>query len=907
MKLLLRLNSVFLLLFLLVVTSFAEGNGFTFEREMGGIEEYTLDSNGLKLLIVSDPSAEEAGVNIVFGVGSRYEGYGETGATHLLEHLLFKSSKNHPDITQELKNHALNYNGTTWTDRTNYYETFEPTIDKLCWALSLESDRLTNCVVKKEYLDSEMSVVRNEFEMGEDSHVNNLWEAVESAAYRWHNYGNSTIGARSDIEQVRIENLADFYHHYYRPSNTTLIVVGPYPKELILRKVSHYFGGATNPQKPIIHPYTQEPAQEGQRFVRVERVGGKAFGMAAYHVPGYIHADTPALLAFKSLMTMENRGQMVKEFVNTGKIVDVGAYSYKFRDPSLMFFMGDFSDIEALESCKDDWLNLIENSDRWDFKEEDLKLLQDGVRASLKSASSDVTKMMSDLTSFVASGDWRSYYYISEQILDLDVKTVRETASRYFMPSNRTLGFYYPQEEVPQRVDIKPLASQDFSKMLDGYKPVTEVTKGEVFDFTPKNIVNRQVAGQLDSGWDYLFFPRKTRGNWIHGALTYQIPVAGLTHKQTTALYVATSLLNKGTQSIPLAQWDARLAEMGSAVNFNLDRNSLNVVFECTDDNLAETLAMIMSALKEPAFSGDELEKTQRQLISVVEQSKTNPAARAKHRFDQLLFPYPEGSFYQTVDLDRAIGFIGDLSVDEVVHNYAQHAMVRPGLITLGGGLETKNTEQLLDKVLTSATVKSESVDFLAYDYFKPNPQAETISIADKKNALLYMGHTLKLDRYSPERAALKVANWIFGGSTLSSRLGTKIRVEEGLSYGIRSAISLDELGNSKFFIKGQSNPDNFKKMEELVLVVLQDALRGGFTEQEVADAKKAYLSLIRSSYSGSSVVPVLHRLGLEGDDFNWYSQYEEAIEALTVDDVNKAFRAYIKPDQLTTVRSGSL
>ncbi|MFA5507603.1 MAG: pitrilysin family protein, partial [Vulcanimicrobiota bacterium] len=227
-------------------------------HSLGGLTEYRMD-NGLKVLLFPDASAPKTTVNITYLVGSRHEGYGETGMAHLLEHLLFKGTPDHPNIPQELTEHGARANGTTWYDRTNYYETFPSSEENLNWALSLEADRMVNSFVAKKDLDSEMTVVRNEFEQGENSPTGILSERVFSTAYLWHNYGQSTIGARSDIENVPIEALQAFYRKYYQPDNAVLIVAGKFDPPATLQLIAEKFGAIPRPQRTLVGTYTQEP------------------------------------------------------------------------------------------------------------------------------------------------------------------------------------------------------------------------------------------------------------------------------------------------------------------------------------------------------------------------------------------------------------------------------------------------------------------------------------------------------------------------------------------------------------------------------------------------------------------------------------------------------------------------
>src|SRR5687768_7161488 len=229
-----------------------------------GISEHLLP-NGLRVLLFPDASKPTITVNITYLVGSRHEGYGETGMAHLLEHLVFKGSKGHPNIPQELTDHGSRPNGTTWYDRTNYFETVPATDANLDWALDLEADRMVNSFIAKKDLESEFSVVRNEFEMGENDPFSVTSDRLMDAAYRWHGYGRSTIGNKADIENVPIERLQAFYRKYYQPDNAVLVVAGKFDPAKTLALIEKKFGSIPKPERSIergnlLHAtYTHEP------------------------------------------------------------------------------------------------------------------------------------------------------------------------------------------------------------------------------------------------------------------------------------------------------------------------------------------------------------------------------------------------------------------------------------------------------------------------------------------------------------------------------------------------------------------------------------------------------------------------------------------------------------------------
>ena len=234
--------------------------GVTRGPTVEGITEYRL-ANGLRFILFPDPSKPTATVNITYLVGSRHENYGETGMAHLLEHLIFKGSKNFPSPDVEFTKRGFQNNGTTWIDRTNYYSTFQASDDNLKWAIAWSADAMVNSFLAKKDLDSEMTVVRNEFEMGQTNPSRLMFQTNQALLYDWHNYGKSTIGARSDIEKVRIENLQAFYRTYYQPDNAVLIVAGAFDEAKVIRWVADAFGRIPKPKRTLPVLWTAEPTR----------------------------------------------------------------------------------------------------------------------------------------------------------------------------------------------------------------------------------------------------------------------------------------------------------------------------------------------------------------------------------------------------------------------------------------------------------------------------------------------------------------------------------------------------------------------------------------------------------------------------------------------------------------------
>ncbi|MFN5853230.1 MAG: M16 family metallopeptidase, partial [Pirellulaceae bacterium] len=328
-----------------------------------GITEYRLD-NGVQVLLFPDNSKPVVTVNMTIFVGSRHEGYGEAGMAHLLEHMLFKGTPNHPEVPKALQDRGAQFNGTTWLDRTNYFETLAAEKDNLEFAIRLEADRLVNSFVRGEDLISEMTVVRNEFERGENSPLSVLQQRMFSAAYQWHNYGNSTIGNRSDIERVPIDKLREFYRKFYRPDNVMLVIAGKFVPSEALDLVQKYFGVLDNPPAPIDRTYTVEPPQDGERTTVVRRVGESQYVGAAYHIPAGADPEYVPVEVLATLLATEPSGRLYKSLVVTQKATSVLGGSFGLHDPGLMFYGAEVPKDKSIEEARVALLETLESFER---------------------------------------------------------------------------------------------------------------------------------------------------------------------------------------------------------------------------------------------------------------------------------------------------------------------------------------------------------------------------------------------------------------------------------------------------------------------------------------------------------------------------------------------------------------
>ncbi len=449
----------------------AEEHMATKVTSIEGITEYRLE-NGTQLLLFPDPSKSSVTVNMTVFVGSRHEGYGEAGMAHLLEHMLFKGTPTHPDVPKTLTNRGADFNGTTWLDRTNYYETLPAATERqaqenLEFALRFEADRLLNSYVKAEDLASEMTVVRNEFESGENSPSRVLMQRVQAAAYEWHNYGRSTIGNRSDIERVPIDRLQAFYRKFYRPDNIMLVVAGKFETENCIKLVEKYFGGLKAPEVPLDRTYTTEPAQDGERTVVLRRVGNTQLVDLAYHVPSGGDRDYAAIEMLAYVYGAEPSGRLYKDLVLTELVSSVNAYSMALHDPGLIMFGVQLSKEKSLEDARQALVKSVEGVAEKPITEDELNRARTQFLKDRELRAHDSKEIAIELSEWAAQGDWRLYFLFRDYVESLTAEEVTNVAKKYLQRNNRTVGLFIPSEKS-ERIEIP--TRPDLQKLLADYK-----------------------------------------------------------------------------------------------------------------------------------------------------------------------------------------------------------------------------------------------------------------------------------------------------------------------------------------------------------------------------------------------------------------------------------------------------
>jgi zinc protease len=901
---------LFFIAFLVVgsyLTVYSQVEGIKKITEVEGLTEYQIEKNGMKVILFPDNSKPTITVNITYLVGSRFESYGETGMAHLLEHMVFKGTPNHSNIPQELTSHGARANGTTWLDRTNYFETFNATDENLDWALSMESDRMVNSYIAKKDLESEMTVVRNEFEQGENDPSSILNERVLSTAYLWHNYGKSTIGARSDIENVPIERLQAFYHKYYQPDNSVLIVTGKIDVNKTLNLINKYFGAIPAPDRSgsnFIYPtYTREPVQDGERMVTLKRVGDKQVLMAAYHICQGSHEDFVPLDMLASILTDDPSGILYKKLTKTKKASFVYGYPFSLKEPGVMLFGSEVPLDKSLDEAKDILLSTLDSIKYMTFTQEDLDRQKQRSMKGWTQRFNNVESIGTTLSEYIALGDWRLLFKERDNIEKVTLDDIKRVAQKYFKPSNRTVGLFVP-DKTPDRVDIDN--NIDVAAMMNDYKGKAKVAAGEDFDASPDNIDARTSTVKEKNGIEMALLPKQTRGNQVTANLTFRIGNLEKLKGMSTIGDLTGSMLNKGTKTKTKQEVQDAFDKLKASVRVNGGATSFSVSITTTKENLIPTIALVREVLRDPVFPENEFEVLKTQEVSGLEEGKSDPNTLASLTFRRILAPYPKDDPRYTPTIEESISDINAVTLDQVKKFYKDFYGASDATFSVVGDFDKDAVQKELNKDF--GDWKNKTPYKRISSEFKPiAAQDKSINTPDKANSLYLSGIPIKIKDTDPDYPALVLANEIMGGGFLNSRLATRIRQKEGLSYGVGSNISVPaQDDNGLFMIYAISAPENTAKVKACAKEEIDRAMKDGFTKDEIAAAKESYLQQQKVSLAQDSRLAGMLNSNLYlNRTMKFKKDLMDKINNLTEEQVNAACKKYIDSGKLITIMAG--
>lgn len=875
----------------------------TFVRAVEGIAELKL-ANGMQVLLFPDVSKPTVTVNLTFFVGSRHEGYGEAGMAHLLEHMLFKGTTARPAIPAELTKRGAQFNGTTWLDRTNYYETLSASDENLEFAISMEADRMINSLIKAEDLASEMTVVRNEFERGENSPQRVLMQRVFSTAYEWHNYGKSTIGNRADIERVPVENLRRFYTRFYQPDNAMLVVAGKFDPQKAVALIQQHFGAIPKPDRVLDTTYTEEPAQDGDRLVIVRRVGEVPFAEVAYHIPAGGHPDYPAVDVLTTIMASEPSGRLYDNLVKRRLAAGVFGSSFALHDPGVILFGAQAAPGTDGSTMLQNLIDTIESSIEKPFTAEEVERARQEMLRQREIQVADSQGLAIQLSEWASQGDWRLFFIYRDRLETVTPEDVNRVAAKYIIRSNRTAGLFEPSKEV-ERATVP--ATPNIAEMIGNYAGRADVVQGEEFDASPEGIESRLERAELSSGIKVTLLPRQTRGS----SVTLRLNLRYASLKDLNGLALAAKmlpqLLDRGTENLTRQQISDELNNYRAEMSVSGDAGNLSVTVQTNRENLVPVLGVVREILRKPKLPAEELELIREDLLSGMANRISDPVAIAMNMVTRKMAPYEVNDPRYIPELKEDMERVKAVTIEQIQDIYGRLTGASVGELTVIGDF---------DKELVVPAVEEFTKDWKSDVAFERIPRVSVnnevgdfikVNTPDKANAAYFAAMTLPMRDSHPDYPSLAIGNFVLGSGGLSSRLADRVRQKDGLSYTVQSNLApsaVDE--RTSFYIFAISNPENAIKLHEAIQEELKRLVDVGITQEELDQAKEGYLQSQQVARTEeTSLIPLLEAYAFIGRDMKYVADYETKVRNLTVEDVNAALKKHIKPERLFIVSAG--
>ena len=863
-----------------------------------GITEYRL-TNGLKVLLFPDQSKPTVTVNVTYLVGSRHENYGESGMAHLLEHMVFKGTPKNEDIPKDFNKRGMRFNGTTWLDRTNYFELFQANDDNLEWALQMEADRMVNSYIAKDKLNTEMTVVRNEYELGENQPFQVLLKRMQSVAYDWHNYGNSTIGNRSDIENVKIENLQAFYHQYYQPDNAVLLVAGKFDEARALQWIGKYFGVIPKPTRVLPKLWTVEPTQDGERTFAVRRKGDIQIVALGYKIPSGLHADFNAVGFINFALADSPTGRLHKALVESGKAARIIGFPLSGLDGGLHLIGALVKKGDPIEPVQAELVKVVEEF----FKNPPSK---EEMERAKKSFANDAERTMNnhesigvELSESIAMGDWRLFFQGRDRAMTMTAEQVQAAAGKYYRRDNRVVGYFFP-EDAPQRAEIP--APPTVAEAMKDFKPKQTVSTAEAFDPGNANIEKRTKRFEI-GGIKIALLSKKNRGETVNLTARFRAGDEKSLFGKATVASMTGQMLSRGTTKLSRQQLSDEFDKLKMAGGVN----GLSGSFQTTKPNLVAAIKLAAHVMRDPGFPESEFEQLRKQTLTAIESQKSDPQAAASVALGKQFNIFPKGDVRYSSSLEEAEQDVKAVTLTQLREFHTAFYSANLGEIAVVGDF---------DEAAVTAALREAFGDWkggapytrLSSPFKEIAAVTRSLETPDKENAIFLARLNVNMQDTDADYPALYVANYIMGGGAgFDSRLVARIRVKEGLSYGAGSQLGVGSTDRGASWTAfAIAAPQNIEKVEAAFKDEVAKALKDGFLLTEVVSAKSGILQqrLQSRAQDGSLAGGLASYLDL-GRTYAWSAEFEAKITALKPDDVIAAFRKHIDPAKISIIKAG--
>jgi zinc protease len=631
------ISALFLMSTALLFAEPVKVDGFTHVRTVGGIDEYTLDANGMRVLLLPQKSVPVVTFMITYHVGSRHEVTGTTGATHLLEHLMFKGTAKYnrslgTGFDQMLERVGAETNATTWLDRTNYFATVPS--NALPLLVELEADRMRNLILADEDRKPEMTVVRNEFERGENDPRSALDKEIWAAAFMAHPYHHDTIGWRSDIERVPIEKLRAFYDTFYWPNNATATLIGDFESGKALALIKEKY--AVIPKSPHAFPeiYTEEPEQSAQRRVGIKRAGELGVVSVAHKIPRATDADWPAVQVLSAVLTEGKTSRLYRSLTDQNLTTDVSAHCAFNFDPTLHTIYAELADGAKHSDVEKRIFADIEAIKKNGVTSAEVASAVAGLLAERAFERDGTFALASMINECIAVGDWTLFTTLDDKFRAVTAADVQRVAKKYLLDRRSVVGWFEPEADEavePGKPAVVVKEEKFVQKEVLPPKPPEKELESPAPTSLAKSVIRETVAGA-----DLMVLQTAVKDIvTIHGS----IPAGESVAKDRAIANLAAGMLERGTMKRGEFEIAELLENAGAQIDFRAENDTLEFNAKCLAKDLPLVLELLAEQMRYPALKAKDFEKLKKQMASELQMTLDDTNTQAGVAFSQAAYP----------------------------------------------------------------------------------------------------------------------------------------------------------------------------------------------------------------------------------------------------------------------------
>jgi zinc protease len=697
-------------------------------------------------------------------------------------------------------------------------------------------------------------------------------------------------------------SLKRFYKKYYRPDNAVLLVAGKIDPAATLKLVADTFGGLANPATTIEPTYTSEPVQDGERVVTLRRTGDVQVVGLLYHTSAAADPDFPAVDAIGDILTDEPSGRLYVGLVKAGLATSVSANVLPLHDPGTIELSATVPATKSIEAARDKMIAIVEGLGKTKITDEELARYKAKNKKSFKLIFANTAQLGIMLSEYIAAGDWRLLFMQRDQIAKLTAADISK-ATAYLVPSNRTLGMFLPTK-APERAPAKE--TPDVPKLVAGYQGAPPESEGEKFDATLDNIEKRTVRATLASGMKLAILAKQTRGHVVRAQLTLRFGTdADFSGGKRVAIGALDEILSRGTKQHTFQQLKDAWDTLEAQVKFSSQPGRLDVNIQTTRDNLPAVLALVDEVLRQPSFPQEQFDLMIKEQLTALEDQKSDPQAQAFTTVGRILGGYAKTHPLYTPTTEEAIAELKKLKLADVKPFPAMFGTSN-ATMTLLGDVDAATIKPWIEK--TWGGWKSpRPYKRIERKYTETKPDEVVLDFPDKANTMIVALHAVDMKDDDVDAPAMSVANYTLGGGGFVSRLLTRLRQKDGLSYFAFSAVPLPPLDAAGgFFAGGALNPENAKKGMAAMLEEITRFVADGITAEELKGAKEGILQGFQRNLSNDGAVMGMLHDGLFLDrTMTFWAKQNAAVEAMTVDKVNAAIKKHLKPASLVKITAG--